>query len=69
LEVNLTELVTSETIKNRSYIFASYHEKKSWLSKFVGRNSLTNPDPSKDELFHGFSTKDLQGYLVRWKAK
>lgn len=26
LEVNLTELVTSETIKNRSYIFASYHE-------------------------------------------
>lgn len=41
----------------------SYSEKNSWLSEFVGRKSLTNPDPSNDELCHGFSNKDLHFFF------
>lgn len=37
----------------------TYWEKKSWLSKFVGRKSLTKPEPSKAELCHGFSSRYL----------
>jgi len=38
---------------------SSYSEKKSWFSGFVGRNNLTKPEPSNEELCQGFSKRDL----------